>query len=154
MQRWCFARGIWWVPLYFNCRIQEELCSPSRNWHLRKACPCLKKGGSLQAAHRMAEPSRFSLSSRSVQLQQQQVLSSCCNYAPVRVFSCTGRQIESPIHPQPFHKEIMTTPSSTTPDTEDFLLSKCHMHQCKALSAGKMVVHCSLVIPRFFLLHH
>lgn len=152
MPRCGFLRGTWQVPLHFCCRIQEELCGPSGNWQLKKACSCLKEDGSLQAGHRLAEPSRLSLS-RSVQLQQQ-VLPSCCDYASLGVLSDSRRQIESPLHPQPFYKELRLLHPAPLLPHKIFCFWNVLFSTMKAMLAGKMVAQSTFKwIPRFLLLH-
>lgn len=155
MLRCGFVRGTWQVPLYFSCRTQEELCGPSRNWQLRKTCPYLKEGESLQAGHRLAEPSRLSLSSRSVWLQQQKVLPSCCDYGPLGVLSSSRRQIESSRHVQPFYKELRLLHPAPLLLHKIFCFWNVLFITMKAMLAGKMVAPSTFKwIPRFLLLHH
>lgn len=104
----------------------RKLCSPSRNCQLRQTCPRLKKSGRLQPRLRLAEPSRRSWSSRSVQLQQKQALSSWCKYSPPWSSLLLEGRWDSTSSTD-LLRGIKTAPSSTTLSchVKIFLLLKC-----------------------------
>lgn len=155
MPRCGFVRGTWQAPQHFSCRIQEELCGPSRNWQLRTTCPYLKESGSLQAGHSLAEPSRLSLSNRLVWLQQQQVLPSCCDYACLGALSYSRRQTESPLLLQPFCKELRPLHPAPFLPHKIFCFWNVLFSTTKTMLARKMVAQSTFKwIPRFLLLHY